>query len=473
VRIRLETPNWLLRVIKQSVNAVILPVLRRLDILNIKEAIAFVLRSTIITTLNVNEIINAIVRVVRWVVETIDTLGVTETVLQRIANWLATQLLVSERSKLFASFTRVPPCDYVVLLNRYHNQISYDPTPLWDGNVNTALTLLYDSSDLTKPFRIRFHWNNPQQITHVSVFVTNASSNARFILERWDGGTTYTVLKTNLVNNQKGWLTHTIPDDYKNNVTNLCIRAAGGADNFITIAEVRFYTAYNFLWQFGSEWCKIGEYAFALLNNVLCLQPRSVLNISETVTTSINYTGSIIQSLVSDVAAFVENLRLRIANYLKETVTVAEQINATLSGGGGGGGGLQWDYSVAYNQQGNPISLDLSPLQDDNTSTAVNIYYTPAVLSNMRRFVVGWNEPRWFYQINIHISGYTTGKQLIVTLRDSYGYSQTAVLNITQTGWTYVYPDYYEISNIKEVEFAPDTTIQGFIALSEVWFTEI
>ncbi|MEM2567411.1 MAG: hypothetical protein QXH20_02940 [Candidatus Bathyarchaeia archaeon] len=468
--VRLEDIKWLERLVRHNLSVGVVPTLIRRSILAVRERVKFFITMAVRNTVGVTETVTAIIRIVRWVVNINELLSVTEKITQFITNKVSSLLGIVERWKGFATHSRVPPCDYVVLLDRSYNQLQYDPTPLWDSNVNTALTLLYDSSDPTKPFRIRFHWNNPQQITHVSIFVTDASSNARFILERWEGGTTYTVLRTISLNNQKGWLTHIIPDDYKNNVTNLCIRAVGGADNFITIAEVRFYTAYNFFWQFGSEWIKVKEYAIALLNGVLSLFPKNIVNIVETVSATLTYSGNYILATVSDLVTCVENLLLRIGNAFKDTVAVTETVDATLLSGGGN---LQWDYSVAYDQNGNQISLDLSPLQDSNTSTSVSIYYTPSVPSNPRRFKVGWNNPQWFYEISFHVSGYTPNKQVVITVWDSFGSSYTEAISITGTGWFSHYINYDMVANVKEVQFAPDTNVTGYIALSEVWFNEV
>jgi len=212
---------------------------------------------------------------------------------------------------------------------------------------------------------------------------------------------------------------------------------------------------------FESVLIDLREIGSLLFTESLRVIETVVTTIYETITRNLTENLNILETVVTYISSSLSASVNEVVNLI-ETVSYQLQTQST----------LQWDYSVAYNQQGNQITLDLSSLQDNNTSTAVNIYYTPPVPSNPRRFVVGWNEARWFMQINIHINGYTTGKQLIVTIRDSFGYTQTAVLNITGTGWYLVYPDFYEIANVKEVEFAPDTSVLGYIGISEVWFVE-
>lgn len=218
-----------------------------------------------------------------------------------------------------------------------------------------------------------------------------------------------------------------------------------------------------------SELTQIVEIVTIVVVEFISLPISEIVSVAENVSAVV---GEFVSRSVTEIVSITENVVSTIYETItitrSELVNVLENVNTILTGGGN----LQWDYSVAYDQQGNQITLDLSSLQDNNTSTAVNIYYTPPAPSNPRRFVVGWNEGRWFMQINIHINDYTTGKQLIVTIRDSFGYTQTAVLNITGTGWYYVYTDFYEIADVKEVEFAPDTSVLGYIGISEVWFVE-
>lgn len=213
---------------------------------------------------------------------------------------------------------------------------------------------------------------------------------------------------------------------------------------------------------FESVLIDLREIGSLLFTESLRVIETVVTTIYETITRNLTENLNILETVVTYISSSLFASVNEVVNLI-ETVSYQLQTQST----------LQWDYSVAYDQQGNQITLDLSSLQDNNTATAVNIYYSPPAPSNPRRFVVGWNEARWFMQINIHINGYTTGKQLIVTIRDSFGYSQVSVLNLTGTGWYYVYPDFYEISNVKEVEFAPDTSVMGYIGISEVWFIEL
>jgi len=258
--------------------------------------------------------------------------------------------------------------------------------------------------------------------------------------------------------------------------------------DILNLQETVFFVIGNFIHEVvtvtESVATRIIEIVSRLISETVAITEQVIVNILGYITASVSELVQLVENVsavvgesvsrsVTEIVSIAENVVSTIYEAItitrSELVSVIENVTAILTSGGN----LQWDYSTSYDQQGNQINLDLSPLQDSNTSTSVSIYYTPSVPSNPRRFIVGWNEARWWMQINIHVNGYTPSKQLIVTIRDSFGYSQVSVLNLTGTGWYYVYPDYYEISNVKEVEFAPDTSVLGYIGISEVWFIEI
>ena len=195
--------------------------------------------------------------------------------------------------------------------------------------------------------------------------------------------------------------------------------------------------------------------------------------VTETVEISENVIAQVIATiyrLVTETINIVENIYITqyVTRVLSEFVNIVEDVIVTINQQSGE---WRWDYFLAYNHNNQPIQVDDSLMRDNNTSTYVNFYYTPSTPQNLRRGIIGFNNPQYYFIISFYIIVNTSGKYLVVNIYDSYGNSETYAVYPTQgNGWYDIYIDYYNINDIKEVEIMTDNSVIGSLGVAEVVF---
>ena len=195
--------------------------------------------------------------------------------------------------------------------------------------------------------------------------------------------------------------------------------------------------------------------------------------VTETVEISENVIAQVIATiyrLVTETINIVENIYITqyVTRVVSEIINIVEDVivNITQSGGE-----WRWDYFSAYNHNNQPIQVDDSLMRDNNTSTYLTFYYTPQAPQNLRRAIIGFNNPQYYFVISFYIIVNTQNKYLIVTIYDSYGNSDTYSIYPSQgNDWYDIYIDYYNINNIKEVEIMTDNSVVGSLGVAEVVF---
>jgi len=175
---------------------------------------------------------------------------------------------------------------------------------------------------------------------------------------------------------------------------------------------------------------------------------------------------------VSEAIGFVENVVTRLLQLVTRTVseslTITETVSATTQQSQPS---RPWDYFLAYDHNNQQIQVSDTALYDNNTSTYVTFFYTPLAPQNLRRAIIGFNTPRYYVMISFYILVQTSGRYLIVNVYDNSGNMDTYSIYPTQgSGWYYIYIDYYNINNVKEVEIMIDNIHFGSLGVAEVVF---
>jgi len=210
---------------------------------------------------------------------------------------------------------------------------------------------------------------------------------------------------------------------------------------------------------------------FIQINSILRRVVSEVLEFTEDVVARII---QLVQAIVTETIEITENVVAQtistVYRLATEALDIAEEVITTINQQGGE---WRWDYFLAYNHNNQPMQVDDSPMRDNDTSTYVTFYYTPFAPQNLRRGIIGFNNSQYYTVISFYIIANTLGKYLIVKVYDSFGNSETYTINPTQgNGWYDVYIDYYNISNVKEVEIMTDSSILGSLSVAEVVFSQ-
>jgi len=236
-----------------------------------------------------------------------------------------------------------------------------------------------------------------------------------------------------------------------------------------TIALNEFIRINSFLRRLATEVLSFAEdvvIQFIQAGQVLITE---VISLAESIVTRFTITR-----VVSEAISFAENVVTRLLQLVTRTVseslTISEIVSATTQQSQPS---RPWDYFLAYDHNNQQIQVSDTALYDNNTSTYVTFFYTPPVPQNLRRAILGFNTPRYYFMISFYLTVNTLGKYLIVKVYDSFGNSETYTINPTQgSGWYDVYIDYYNISNVKEVEIMTDSSILGSLSVAEVVFSQ-
>jgi hypothetical protein len=126
------------------------------------------------------------------------------------------------------------------------------------------------------------------------------------------------------------------------------------------------------------------------------------------------------------------------------------------------------DSYVVYNHNWQTISANLSVWWDNNTSTTYSIYYTPPVPNNPHYVYLYFNTPVSLPRnVEIYISGYTTGKTLYINTYFFGDLVSTANLAPNNLGWFTVTLSEGSVSYFEEMEVMTDSSIFGFIGIAE------
>jgi preprotein translocase subunit Sec61beta len=126
------------------------------------------------------------------------------------------------------------------------------------------------------------------------------------------------------------------------------------------------------------------------------------------------------------------------------------------------------DSYVVYNHYWQSISANLSVWWDNNTSTSYSIYYTPPAPSNPRYVYLYFNNPVSLPRnIEVYISGYTTGKTLYINTYFFGDLVSTASLVPNRVGWFTVTVNAGLVSFFDELEIKVDSNSIGFVAIAE------
>ena len=210
---------------------------------------------------------------------------------------------------------------------------------------------------------------------------------------------------------------------------------------------------------------------FIQINSIILRVVSEVLEFTEDVVARII---QLVQAIVTEAIEITENVVAQtistVYRLATEALDIAEEVITTINQQGGE---WRWDYFLAYNHNNQPMQVDDSPMRDNNTSTYVTFYYTPPAPQNLRRGIIGFNNPQYYFMISFYIIVNTSGKYLIVNVYDSYGNSDTYAVYPTQgNGWYDVYIDYYNINNVKEVEIMTDSSYFGSLSVAEVVFIQ-
>jgi len=238
-----------------------------------------------------------------------------------------------------------------------------------------------------------------------------------------------------------------------------------------TVALNEFIQINSILRRVVSEVLEFTEDVVARIIQLVQAIVTETIEITENV---VAQTITTIYRLVTETLDIAEDVVARIIQYItrivSESVDIAEEVITTINQQGGE---HRWDYFLAYNHNNQPMQVDDSPMRDNNTSTYVTFYYTPPAPQNLRRGIIGFNNPQYYFMISFYIIVNTSGKYLIVNVYDSYGNSDTYAVYPTQgNGWYDVYIDYYNINNVKEVEIMTDSSYFGSLSVAEVVFIQ-
>jgi hypothetical protein len=123
---------------------------------------------------------------------------------------------------------------------------------------------------------------------------------------------------------------------------------------------------------------------------------------------------------------------------------------------------------VVYNHNNQPISANLSVWWDSNTSTSYSVYYSPMAPNNPRYVYLYFNSPVSSPRnIEVYISGYTTGKTLYINAYFFGDPVSTTSLVPDRVGWFTVTLPTGAVSYFDELEIMTDGNILGFIAIAE------
>jgi hypothetical protein len=126
------------------------------------------------------------------------------------------------------------------------------------------------------------------------------------------------------------------------------------------------------------------------------------------------------------------------------------------------------DNYAVFNHNWQSVSANLSVWWDNDTSTSYSIYYSPPAPSNPRYVYLYFNTPVSLPKnIEIYVSGYTTGKTLYINTYFFGDLVSTASLVPNRVGWFTVTVNAGVVSYFDEMEVMTDSNTLGFVGIAE------
>jgi hypothetical protein len=151
----------------------------------------------------------------------------------------------------------------------------------------------------------------------------------------------------------------------------------------------------------------------------------------------------------------------------RDTLTLSESVAYQLRSPTPTGYLIPNNYAV-FNHNMQTVSTNLSVWWDNDTSTSYSVYYTPLAPNNPRYVYLYFKNPVSLPRnVEVYISGYTTGKTLIINTYFFGDFVSTASLVPNQVGWFTVTVNAGSVSFLDELEIMVDSNSVGFVAIAE------